>query len=80
MRREHNQGIFERIYVFDDEIVGSNLTEPVQRLLAESLALDLARERKKVLSADVGTNHLQNPSEVAPNPRQTLPRNRPVPV
>ena len=66
MRRELNQGIFERIYVFDDEIVGSNLTEPVQRLLAESLALDLARERKKVLSADVRTNDLQNPAGVAP--------------
>ncbi|MBO0983662.1 recombinase zinc beta ribbon domain-containing protein [Rathayibacter sp. SD072] len=66
MRRELNQGIFERIYVFDDEIVGSNLTEPVQRLLSEDLKLHLARERKRVLRSDVRTNDLENPSGVAP--------------
>lgn len=65
-RRELNQGIFERIYVFDDEIVGSNLTEPVQRLLSEDLKLHLARERKRVLRSDVRTNDLEDPSGVAP--------------
>ena len=47
-------------------VVGSNLTEPAQRLLSESLALDLARERKMVLSSDVRTSDLENRSGVAP--------------
>jgi hypothetical protein len=66
MRRELNQGIFERIYVFDDEIIGSDLTEPAQRFLSESLALDLARERKKVLTPGVRTNDLETPTGVTP--------------
>ncbi len=65
MRRELNQSMFERIYVFDDEIIGANLTEPAQRLLSESLQLDLARERKRVQRSLVRTSDLARPSEVA---------------
>jgi len=42
----------------DDEIIGTDLTEPAQRLLSESLQLDLARERKTVLIQPVRTKDL----------------------
>ena len=64
MRRELNQSIFDRIFVFDDEIVGADLTEPAQRLLSESLELDLARERKRVLTQPVRTSDLGRTPEV----------------
>jgi site-specific DNA recombinase len=64
MRRELNQSVFDRIYVFDDEIVGSDLTEPAQRLLSESLELDLARDRKRVQTTHVRTSDLDRPTEV----------------
>jgi len=64
MRRELNQSIFDRIYVFDDEVVGTDLTEPAQLLLSDGLELDLARERKTVLSAHVRTTDLAHAPEV----------------
>ncbi|HWU31247.1 MAG TPA: recombinase family protein, partial [Marmoricola sp.] len=70
MRRELNQSIFDRVYVFDDEIVGADLTEPAQRLLSESLQLDLVRERKTVQTEPVRTKVLGRAPEV------TLSRDR----
>ena len=43
-RRDLNQGVFERIYIDDDEIVGSTLTPVFRQLLSDDLALSLRRE------------------------------------
>ncbi len=64
MRRELNQSIFDRIYVHDDEVTGADLTEPAQRLLSDGLEMNLARERKTVLNADVRTSDLGSATEV----------------
>ncbi|RYB91622.1 hypothetical protein EUA06_09760 [Nocardioides glacieisoli] len=58
LRRDLNQGMFDHLYIFDDEMVGSDLTEPYQRLLSDSLAGDLASERKRVQSELVRTSDL----------------------
>lgn len=60
-RRDLNQSVFERIYIHDDEVVGTDMAVPFARLLSESLEIDLMRERKQVLSGDVGTRDLGAP-------------------
>lgn len=46
-RRELNQGVFEHLYVDDDEIVASDLKPAFRRLMSESLGTDLKSERKR---------------------------------
>ena len=58
--RDLNQRVFERLYVDDDEVTGSDVTEPFRRLLSDSLELDLARDRKLVQTRVVRTSDLQN--------------------
>ncbi len=58
IRRELNQGVFTKLFVDDDEIVGSDLTPAYQRLMADDLATDLARERKQEETGHVRTSDL----------------------
>ncbi len=58
IRRELNQGIFAKLFVDDDEIVGSNLTPAYQRLMTDDLATDLAHERKREETGRVRTSDL----------------------
>ena len=46
-RRELNQSVFERLYVDDDAVMGSDLTDPFRRLMSPHLDQDLASERKQ---------------------------------
>ncbi|PZE75444.1 hypothetical protein DEI82_08360 [Curtobacterium sp. MCBD17_019] len=84
-RRDLNQSVFDRLYIQDDEVVGSDIADPYRRLLSESLELDLARDRKRVLSGNVRTKDLQKgqgwtpiPTEVDPTTGQTTVRNASV--
>jgi site-specific DNA recombinase len=56
-RRYLNQGVFERIYLQDDEVVGSDLTPVFQRVLSDDLEQTLAdeqrRESRRVRSNDL---------------------------
>ena len=45
VRRELNQGVFERIWIDDDEIVGSDLTPAFRRLLSSDLEAELRDEQ-----------------------------------
>ena len=58
LRRQLNQSMFERLYVYDDEIVGSDLSAPYQRLLSDSLETDLSSERHRVQTTHVRTGVL----------------------
>jgi hypothetical protein len=42
-RRDLNEGVFERIYLDDDKVVGSDLTPVFQRLLSKDLDESLAK-------------------------------------
>lgn len=70
IRRDLNQGVFEHLYVDDDEIVGSDLKPAFQRLMSDSLADDLASERKRGQSRHVRTSDLY----VVPEVGQTIHR------
>ncbi|QHC69893.1 zinc ribbon domain-containing protein [Rathayibacter sp. VKM Ac-2801] len=59
-RRDLNQSVFDRVYVDDDEVTGSDVTGPFRRLLSDPLELDLARDRKRVQTPVVRTNDLRN--------------------
>ena len=56
-RRYLNQGVFERIYLDDDEVVGSDLTLVFQRVLSDNLKQTLSAERR-TQSQPVGNNGL----------------------
>ncbi|MGL5827851.1 MAG: recombinase family protein [Nocardioides sp.] len=58
LRRDLNQGVFAKLFVDDDEIVGSDLTPAYQRLMTDDLATDLARERKREETGRVRTSDL----------------------
>lgn len=47
-KRELNQAVFERFYIDDDEVVGSDLTAPYYKLLDEELEQTLAGEAGRV--------------------------------
>ena len=64
VKRDLNQGLFERIYVQDDEVVGSDFAEPYQRLLGDNLAGDLLSERKRDQNHHVRTRDLYVVPEV----------------
>jgi hypothetical protein len=73
-RRDLNQSVFDRIYVRDDDVAGTDATEPYRRLLCESLELDLMRERKRAQTLLVRTKDLEKqqgwetePTEVGPD-------------
>ena len=55
-RRDLNQGVFRRIYIDDDEVVGADLTPAFYRLLSDSLQDDLATERNRHLNRRVRTS------------------------
>lgn len=57
-RRELNQGVFEHLYVHDDEIIASDLKPTFRRLLSDSLRTDLEFERKKGQTGLVRTKTL----------------------
>jgi site-specific DNA recombinase len=59
LRRDLNLSMFERLYIEDDEVVGSDLTLPYSRLLSDSLATDLASERKRVQTPSGRTGQLR---------------------
>ncbi|MFJ4220711.1 recombinase family protein [Curtobacterium luteum] len=59
-RRDLNHSVFDRLYIDDDEVTGSDVTEPFRRLLSDSLELDLARDRKRMQTPVVRTNDLRN--------------------
>ncbi len=48
-RRDLNQAVFKRIYVYDDEVVGADLMPAFHSMLSDSLADDLTGERKRHL-------------------------------
>lgn len=58
-RRQLNQAVFDYLYIEDDDLVGSDLTEPYARLMSDTLESDLATERKRVLTAHVRTRGLR---------------------
>ena len=57
-RRDLNQAVFERIYIRDDEVVGSDLTPVFHRLLDDDLAATLEHEVPKDLTSNVRTSGL----------------------
>jgi site-specific DNA recombinase len=57
-RRQLNQSMFDYVYIHDDDVVGTDLTEPYARLLSDSLESDLASERKRVQTTHVRTGAL----------------------
>lgn len=67
VRRQLNQGVFEKIWINDDEIVGSDLTTAFRRLLADDLEHDLRRERAKTQKPLVRTSHLYLVAEHGPS-------------
>lgn len=58
VRRELNQAVFEKIYIDDDSVVGSDLTAAFQRLMSEDLAGDLRAERAREQTRPVRTSDL----------------------
>jgi site-specific DNA recombinase len=57
-RRELNQAVFRKIYVHDDDVVGSDLTPAFHKLLHEDLTAILATEARKHLKSNVRTTDL----------------------
>ena len=57
-RRYLNQGVFERIYIDDDEVVSSDLTAVFQRVMSETLEPDLREERQRDQKRNVRTSDL----------------------
>ena len=57
-RRYLNQGVFERIYIDDDEVVGSDLTPVFQRVMADDLEPGLAEERRRDQKRNIRTSDL----------------------
>ncbi len=58
VRRDLNQGVFEKIYIDDDSIVGADLTAAFQRLMSDDLAGDLRAERTREQTRPVRTSDL----------------------
>jgi hypothetical protein len=57
-RRYLNQGVFKRIYIDDDEVIGSDLTLVFQRIMADDLGRSLTEERGKNQKHNVRTSGL----------------------
>ncbi len=64
VRRDLNQGVFTHLYIDDDDMVGSDLTPPFQKLMSDSLSEDLVSERKRHQSTHVRTSDLYVVPEV----------------
>jgi site-specific DNA recombinase len=75
LRRQLNQSLFERLYVYDDEVIGSDLAAPYQRLLAATLTRDLATERKRIQTGRVRTT----PLHLVPDTGQNGPQDTQTP-
>jgi len=58
IRRDLNQGVFDRIYVDDDAVVGSDLTPAFRQLMSDTLSADLVTERKREQKRHVRTSDL----------------------
>ncbi len=56
--------MFTHLYIDDDEMVGSDLTPPFQKLMSDSLSDDLMSERKRHRTAHVRTSDLYVVPEV----------------
>lgn len=67
-RRELNQAVFEHLYIHDDEIIASDLEPAFRRLMSDSLASDLERERKTDQTTLVRTKDLWLTPEVGDTP------------
>lgn len=67
-RRELNQAVFEHLYIHDDEIIASDLEPAFRRLMSDSLASDLERERKRDQNTLVRTKDLWTAPEVGDTP------------
>ena len=76
VRRDLNQGVFERVYIDDDEIVGSDLTPAFQRLMSDTLEADLETERKTRQTLPVRTSDLRLVPKVSQTPARGGHTNR----
>ena len=56
IRRDLNQAVFDRIFVCDDDIVGSDLTTAFSMLLWPSLEADLRADARQVRTGRVRTS------------------------
>jgi hypothetical protein len=77
-RRDLNQSVFDRLYIDDEDLIGSDVAEPYRRVLSDSLALDLARDRKRVQTTIVRTadaESRQNEHDGIRRPRVEMPAN-----
>ena len=78
-RRYLNQGVFERIYIDDDEVVGSDLTAVFQRVMSEALEPDLQEERRRDEKRNVRTSDLYLVPEPTSEPKLEPALERPLP-
>jgi len=78
-RRQLNQGMFERIWIDDDEVIGSDLSPTFRRLLSEDLEAELATDRaryKRRVRRD-GDLHLVTEPAAQPVDRASTPKGLP---
>ena len=66
-RRDLNLSVFDRIYIDDDEITGSDLTPAYRRLISDSLSGELGSERKSNLMVPTQTFDLTELTDEALN-------------
>ena len=79
-RRYLNQGVFERIYLDDDEVVGSDLAPIFQRVMSDSLKPDLQEERRHDQKRNGRTSDLYLVPNPTPEPELATDMERPLPA